>query len=381
MNDKHPMPVVRPRMRGRARGRGSVRTTFRSSRNTNSRILTGSDLILTTMAITTKTIVGTLLSMIEINPLTFEGTRLHDEVNLWSRWRPKKLSFEIRSSAGNMTSGSYAVGFTYDTVQNFQTGPHLINVVSALRPSHNANIHTGCTFNVPTNTTQKWYSLRSREKADSTHGRVLLVITSPLGSITADSRVNFTIRLNWTVELDGISFPPSEASNYIYCDTGFEGYHTTSTSDWAGGTKLSVKHTAGGALVPFSTAESGTIYMIEKSAKLDYVKTADGNTYGTISYGVVIRDFPGRHLAVFETLVQAQKYLASGNSDDATVYYGAGNAVSPDNPPWKAVDSSTLKTFELEERVEELTRQLAALGCPVSSPASVSSEFVEDFHL
>lgn len=349
--------------------RGAKRQGLASRLNgPGTRTCRGSDMLEVGIQVSTSTNIGTVIAEYDITPKYFEGTRFELESRLWARWRPTSLKVGVRPSAGSMTSGAYAVGFTFDPTARLASAPTAVSVVNAMRPSATASISQPINLVLPREPSQKWYHIQGREKHDMIHGRLFVVLVSKIGNVTTDSRISFNVRLDWTCQFEGMSMPVSVEQQHVYADAGFEGYHTTSTNDWANGDRLSVKHTAGGALVPFSDAESDTLYLLDKQAKLPY-KTENGG--GFITHAVVIRDFPGRHFAVFADQASALKYMSSGNADDCLKYYSAGDAINPDNPPWTAVSASNLKIARLE-------CELAALRLQVSTRSRIPSVISED---
>lgn len=371
-----PVPRATAQVSGRGSGRGRNRNRAVCRGDQGSRTVSGTDMLAVSANVSSVAPVGTVLLEMLLSPLFFVGTRLEAEASLWARWRPVRLSLRIQPSAGSMTSGAYVVGHTFDLNEKFQTNVSAVNRVMAMRPSSTSNIYSPSVFNIPSETSQKWLLTSTHELADSCHGKVVLVLAAPIGNVTSISKISFMLSMNWTVAFEGAVLPGSAgASENVYCDPGYEGYHTTSISDWASGRYLTLKHTAGGAAVPFSMASPEHIYQLDKQAVLKYQKSATSTDLGDIHYATLIKDYPTKIFAVFEDEAKAKSYRDSGNLSYCTSYFGAGSPVSPDNPAWIPVAASVTSTVSsLEMRVAELSELVSRL---LVQETSVASSFLD----
>lgn len=369
-------PQGRP-MVARARGRG--RGAFRAQRtpreqSTRARTITGADMVAVSANLSTSTVVGSVIAEFDVTPSFFDGTRLAAEAQLWSRWKPQHLMLQVIPSAGSLVTGTYCVGFTYEVNAVLGTGIGAVKQINSYIPSSTATVYNKISFNIPVDTAQKWLHTSGRERADMVHGKVFAVLTSPIGNITNDSKINFTFRMVWTVAFEGPVLPgTAETGASVYVDDGYESYHTTSTADWASGGRLSLKHVAGGALCPFSTARSDIVYKLDPVAKLYYVK--EDKTKALVTHAVIIKSFAGKHFAVFASKETAQKYLQSGSVDDCLPYVEAGDVVTPANPAWIPETTTVSKpdpAFLIERLLDLEARLQRALQ--LSDNASVASE-------
>lgn len=378
----HAGQMRQPAQRGRGRGRGRGMARGARTATMSRRIERGTDVVMGANSISPTSLTGTVIAQFDINPEMFQDTRLCSVATLWTRWRPVKFEIDIQPSAGAMTSGTYSAGFTFDTDLVFSNGKHLVPVVNAMVPSSTQTIYTKHRLNLPNEPTQRWYHVRGRERQDMVHGRVLVVLSSQIGNITSPSKVEFTFKITWAIEFDGPALPTAQQEEHVYCDPGYEGYHTTSTNDWANGTKLSVKHTAGGALVPFSRLQTGVIYKIDPAANLPYTAKGKGkdaaNTTEKVVYGVAITNFGNnKNMAVFKELAYATEFAKTQSVSYCLEYIEAGAAVSPDNPVWVKVDSATIKIAQLEEIIRKL--RLSQPSEQASSSSSFDDLQTQDF--
>lgn len=381
VNCSQPPKARRPRS-GRGRRNGGV-----SRNGGSSRVVSGSDNIGATVDISTKSEAGSILRVVKMTPSYFTDSRMAAEASLWTRWRPIKMVLHILPSAGALTSGSYVVGFTYGHDERVVNGESAVHMVSAMKPSVSANVHKATTFRVPVDTSRKWYFTSPYNEEDAVHGTVFIVLSAPVGNITEDSKFRFNFKLDWTVAFEGAVLPTlgtAPGGEEIFADDGWEGYHTTSTNDWANGTRLTLKQHAGGELVPFSMARTNTLYELNSKASLTYY-TAEGRT-GKITHGVIIPELGGKHMAVFPSKSTAQTYLKSKSINDCTPYHSAGSTITPENPPWREIASAValkppLDPMQvLESKVDKLMRLLAGAGIsstadqPPQSPEFESKE-------
>lgn len=359
------MPVQRaPRMR--SRGGGNRPQVM----NPMTRSVTGTDLLPSTRELTTSDDTGLVLASLPISP-QFRGTRLQAESALWSRWRPLSLQLQIISSAGSATSGAYCVGFTYDPHTRLGSGAGNINTVVAMRPSVTSNIHQGVTFAIPCDSIQKWYNVSGSEDADSIHGRVFVVLLSPIGNLTSGSRISLQLRLTWKVLFEGPALPRAVSSRFIYADAGYENYFTDSVSDWASGKKLTLKHAEGGSAVPFSDAAPATIYTLDDKAQLKYYKAGAADPV-PLKYAVRIPNYSVAAFAVFDDAAKAKLFKDGGDSANCLDYVKAGPYVSPSNPVWVETLTAPKPPSELELKIQRLEQQILDLNLKLGAVDSQS---------
>lgn len=346
--DRHSVPLAmqssapRSRASGRrsnrgGRARGTMQRNNSARLNTSSRMSSGYDLI-GTATINSKSPIGSIVYLSSVNPLTVGATRLQQEAGLWTKWRPNLLQLEVVSSASDMVSGSYIVGWTGDSAEDFPSGEETLRRVASLNPSKSVRLSNKLLLNIPTQLTQRWLYCSSREKDDSCHGSIVAALSAGVGAITDDSKITISFYLRWKVTFDGPHIPQVITSQSIFADEDYVGYHTTSVTNWADGTKLSLKAHAGGGLVPFPAAKPQTVYKLDDAAKLEYYVNAKDKA--EIEYAVLIPNYAVKAFAVFADQKKAVAFAGSGDSSYCLTYFAAGPTVDPDNPPWRVAASS-----------------------------------------
>lgn len=345
-----------------------------------SRVASGKDVI-AVFEVGNTSPIGTVLTQVTINPQTFAGTRLAQEASLWTRWRPERMEVIVTSSAGFMITGSYILGWTADANEAFVSGPNAVVRIGALVPSSTSFIGQMSRLIIPAGTVQRWLYTNTQEPDDSYHGKLVIALASQLGTI-ASGKVAMTVTLNWRVAFQGPRLIGAQTNQTIYAESDYSGYHTTSTSDWAAGAKLSLKQHAGGGLVPFPLARPQTVYKLDSQANLQYYKTS--TELSKVHYGVLIPNFSTKALAVFEDKDKANKFATTGDSTHCLDYRAAGPVVEPDNPAWVEViamqqirtqDEQTRRIIELEEEVRRLRLERAVDAEEVE--LSSASSFLE----
>lgn len=353
---------------------GAVRSAPKPPRaprtsNQSARVVSGRDLV-AVLTMSTSNKIGDILYSAPINPASFTETRLAQEAALFARWKPKKMLFDIQSSAGGLVMGSYAAGWTSDSSVSFVRGDGALRQVAALVPYSAGHVGKRLRLDVPCNLVQKELYVSSKEVDDSVHGRVVMCVVAPVGAMTTSSTITVSVYLNWSVQFYGPRLPAASENIGIYADSDYAGYHTTSTNEWANGTKLSLKLHPGGALVPFPEARPQTVYKLDASANLTY-KIKDKED-GHVRYGVLIPNFSVKGFAVFEDKNKASKFALSGDSSYCLDYSAAGDPVNPDNPVWyEEVGLSSLMAAPpgLSEALEEIERLKEELARLKLSPA------------
>jgi hypothetical protein len=298
--------------------------------------------------------VGDILAELEVQPVSFNGTRLTQVAHIWSRWRPNALKFRIVSSAASIVSGNYMAAWTaaYDKLGS---GMSAVREMATFVPTTQQHISQSATVNVPCTgalmPSQRWLSVhRMDEMSDCAHGRFLLVATAQVANIKGS--VTLTIHLDWDVTFSNPQIDRTdEGYDTVYARDGYEGYHTTSSSDWHDSAYLSFKHTAGGAFVPFDGAQPGIVYELAPTAKCSmYINS---NTLVPVGYAVRIKDDTTFDYPTFTPFPRTDKgreyaeaYAKTGDLANLYRYYAAGEPVTPTNPPWKPlVDTRAVRTL------------------------------------
>lgn len=360
------IPIANSSSRNRKKRRG-VRTAVGESagRAGASRRVSGSDIV-ASVSVASATPAGAGILHASLNPRNFPGTRLYQESQLWTRWRPLSLRFRLVSSASPLVVGRMALGWHSDPRENFPTGEAGIIRMGTLRPHLTSHPSQPIEISVPSgieNTSQRWYVMDG-EASDADHGTLIALVMSALSASTGS--LTFQVELNWTVEFEGPDIQlGSKAQTTIYADDGYTPYFTDSVSDWASGTRLTLKHAAGGGVVPFPKAESGVVYKLDDSASLTYYKDT-GSTKGNVKFAVRIANYYVPGLAMFEEESQAKAYLSGFDTSKVLEYKKAGDWVTPENPAWSATSSSSAFA-------SVLGRMRGLSLTPVSSPSGEGS--------
>lgn len=332
------------------------------------RVESGVD-ILDTTTFKANALPGAVLFALTLSVVELAGTRLAAVAGLWSRWRPRSLTLQIVPSAGSTASGSYIVGWSADPDYLLSSGDSAIRTVAAMVPSAQRHISSPMSFKIPCDSLQKWYLVRGSVDGETSHGALFGVLAAAIGNLTSDSSVSFSMRLHWTIEFQNPRLPEKEEMETIYAEDDYTPYFTDSISDWASGTKLTLKAKEGGSAVPFPGAQSGVVYKLDSKAKLPFMDRAV-NRY--ITHGVRIPNYHSAALAVFNDAAKAKKFAETGDSAYCLDYVTAGGWCTPNNPAWSLVTSVTLhqdpafralsnQYREMAERVAQLTSQLERL--------------------
>lgn len=209
-----------------------------------------------------------------------------------------------------------------------KSGTAALSKLLSLRPSRTRPISTGLRMRIPCETTQKWYYLRGEEDKDCEFGRLWIMVAAPLANVTAGTNTSLIVRIRWKIEFQMPDMPTSAGpeGEAIYPQYRDSKIFTTSSSDWRDGKYLTFKYTSGGQIVGFPNAQKGVIYLVQKGAGLNYVKS--DKTYGSISCATPSGDAAEEGyllMAAFDTPQNAKEYIDSKYSDSKLLrYYGAG---------------------------------------------------------
>lgn len=306
--------------------------------------------ILHTTTIPAKAAVGTLIFALTLAVEDLVGSRFAAVASLWARWRPVSMRLEVIPSAGATVSGSYIVGWVADPDYKPGVGDAAVRTVATFVPSQQRHISSSMMFSIPADSLQKWYLTFGTVDGEKAHGALFGVLSSAIGNLTSDSSISFSLRLHWTIQFSSPRLPEVAEASTIYAEDDYTPYFTDSVSDWANGSRLSLKEREGGNLVPFVGAKPGVVYRIDSKAQLIYYK-ADG-TKGTIVYGVRIPNYYSAALAVFDDQGKATAFARNGDSGYCLPYSKAGEYVTPNNPAWTQI--SSLSSGSLVDGVAQL---------------------------
>lgn len=268
---------------------------------------------------------------------------------------------EVTTAANTTVSGSYIAAWTSEVGRVFFDGSSSIQLATATVPNVVRPIHKGATITIPNKISQKWLYIETKgEVEDSDHGTFILVLNGAIGNLTTTSGVTLNVVLKWEIEVNGIVLPPEPGSKVdIYADDGYENYFTDSSSDWAGGKKLTLKHKEGGSVVPFSSAQPETVYKINASVAEYYTSSS---TKATFKYGVRIRNFAYPALCVFADLAKALEYAKSGDEANCLDWVAAGPWILPSSPSWSSNSLVSAPLYSNLAKPQKLEESFTFLG-------------------
>lgn len=330
----NPPPSSQPSRR-RKRGRRGGQRAGTSAGARPTRTASGQDLITSWSVSKAQDLTeGQSLIRIEYHASKYDGTRLSQEAALWSRWRPTSLRIRLISTFSSSGSGRLCVAWMEDHTDALPGGlPGLRRMVSL--PHVEGNINTPLVLRVPLKN-PPWLYLREHD-VDGTFGAVVVGVIQPI--VGATGKLSLQLSFDWSVQFSGpYAAIRSQPGTSVYADSSWTPYFTTSSGDWDSG-YLTLKAHSGGGIVPFPGAKPGSVYKLDPSAHLDYVK-ADGTT-AKVEYASVIKDSPYHGFALHQSFAYASSYQSSGNKQYCLKYTAAGNWVSPNNPAWSVSDSLT----------------------------------------
>lgn len=337
---------------------------FSNQVNSTSRSISGVDII-GTFPIAATAQAGSVVMGGPLSPTFLEATRIHAEASLWSRWKPIKMRLEFISSAGAMTSGSLVSGWTINPDLWLKDDLSSISTVAAFASSAQFHISKRFSINIPCSMTRTWYLNDSKaDMIDQCHGKFFAVLASGIGNVTGSSTFTYTVRLHYTILFDTPMLPKAAEDIYetVYANSGFESYFTDSTSGWASGKILSLKHTAGGALVEFDGLTEGAIYMLDVKATL----TAYTSTGATVKVKYMTKIFgQDKHVIVFPGITEAKAYIHDKDVNHGLTFIKAGEVVTPSNPAWLLVvpppKVSSESYSELQYKMQQLETKFSQL--------------------
>ncbi len=305
--------------------------------NSRKHSFSGNDL-LATVSVPMGSEVGTVICELRINPHSFPNTSLYSFAQLYSNWHPgRKLKVIVQPSAGTTVSGSYMLGWTMDSQMDLVPGAAALRTIATFERRAMAKIYERKEMMIPLRTVQKLLFCDA-SKEDSDQGKIYVVLTSALGSLTAESKVSFNVYLEYDIDFENRLATPEVESPFIYPAQGYESYFTDSGD---GVTHLSLKAKEGGSLVPFHSSRAGKVYMFMGSSLLYCREGQSSSTAdGPIKYAVRIQSRDDGAMYVFDDLNKAQQYASSGDTAHCLPYYAAGPWVDPTGAGFKEVESA-----------------------------------------
>uniref|UniRef100_A0A0K8SVQ8 Uncharacterized protein n=2 Tax=Lygus hesperus TaxID=30085 RepID=A0A0K8SVQ8_LYGHE len=328
---KHGNSGPSPKPRGnpaRATRAKNARVTM-GSINSQNYVISGSDLI-GTITLKDSMVVGAPLLVWEINPATLQNTRLARMSQVFSRWRPRKLSVIVVPGAGVLTPGSYAIGWTADQHFDLGSAESRVQRLLTLKPNILGVFGTPRTLVIPCDTTQKWYMCDPSLGAESDHGLLIAVLAGKLGG----NNISINFRLEWTMEFSSPDLPASIEDLEIYPDPDYIPIFTDSVSDWADGKRLTFKHKEGGSVVPWIGLREKVIYEPTKGVTIYYndgTKDQECKFFAKITGSSLYTSA----LACFADEAAAKAYISSGDVTKVLEYKAASGYATPSLPTLK----------------------------------------------
>lgn len=350
------LPKPRRRTAG-ARSRKS-RSVAKSGLNSQNFTTSGSDLI-GTVTLKDSMPVGSTLLIWEINPATLIETRLARMSQVFTRWRPRKLTVTAVPGAGVLTPGSYAMGWTAD--QHFDIGgaDKRVQRVLTLKPNVLGVFGTPKVMNIPCDTTQKWYMVDPNLGAESDHGMLICVLAGRLGG----NNISINFRLDWTIEFNSPDIPASSEEYEIYPDPDYIPIFTDSVSDWGAGKRLTFKHKEGGSVVPWIGLKDNVIYKPTAGVSIPY---NDGTKDVDCKFFARIKDSElyTSALACFLDEASAKAYLQSGDINKVLEFKAAGGYCSPSLPTLRGTSVAEIPLLNLTHsaRPPTLSKAMASMS-------------------
>ncbi|UHK03118.1 MAG: capsid protein [Sanya permutotetra-like virus 2] len=344
-------------------------------------VLEGYD-YLGTVEVSTKDKPGVTKSLISLNPVAWQGTRVQQEARLWQRFKPKSLVVEVTTSASRMMAGQYGVAWVADFNETIPNGSDAAMAkLLSFNPSKIRPIWTNSMMRIPISTTQKWYYLHGHEEADSEYGKLILFIASPLANVTSGSATSLIIRIRWSFEFSFPDVPQGTSPDDITIYASAPNYFSDSVSNWKDGKYLTFKWHEGGEAVGFPGGQAKTIYVLGGGSTVQYYNS-DG-TNGFTKYAVCVtetNDDGQPMLAPVKDLSHAQAWVKSPADGYLLPYKAAGHWVTPENPPW----------YEFQDTVQLVLTRECCLRAPPRVDATVkvydksadghAREFRKGFH-
>nr|WBY66493.1 MAG: putative coat protein [Eriocheir sinensis tombusvirus 3] len=294
----------------------------------------GSDVLAVTTVNAVSLHPGSLLTRAVISPRKFEGTRLWQQSNMWSRWSPVSLTFRVSSTCPSTGGGLYALAWSADDREMLPVDPTALARKLGVMPYFcQANFWEHCTIRVAEPPIQKWLYTNVGQD-DIHHGCFILVCIAPPLAITGS--ISFTVELDWVIRFDSPdidlqSVSPTEY--YIRPDAGYDPFFTTGSTHLDTSTKLTLESSSAGgysSIVRWSQADTSTVYVPQLSSVLAYYKDKDGKEKLTgVKAFVRMKERAEPFLWCFLTEDKAKAYVATGDVANIMDYVAAGPWTTP----------------------------------------------------
>jgi hypothetical protein len=262
--------------------------------------------------------------------------------------------FRYLSASSTLASGAIGIGWCSDPMEKFPSGDGGVKRLRSLVPSSTGWVYEDLQINIPSGMGQSgrtWYAFEG-DANDTDHGQVVALIMSALTALSKDSSTTFLFELEWTIEFSSPYVPNEVAEGkYVYASHGWYPYFTTSDTSMLSDTILIAKANSGGDPCEWDNLVPETIYELDSSAKLPYVADSAGTEKDDIKYAVQVWNVKYPTLTFFVSKEKAEKYAKTGDQTHCLKYFKpASKYVSPDNPAWKPVSSSSFSLLKSHHR-------------------------------
>jgi len=230
------------------------------------------------------------VTVFSMNPLSLSGTRLQAMAQNYQKFRFRRISMTIQSSASTATGGLYVVGYNSNPDAELGTGLATVQRIATLPGSVSANAWRTVTSAAKLEDPNKWYNLDadSEEVMQTTQGYFAMAVQIPASST---GPTVYAVWLDYTIEFKGNSINPVSSFVGLF-----------PASDWArvGATNIYVPTPSGGE-PGLPTVVTGAIYSLNPGWP---VKLNEG-TDVTIR-AMRCNNSTGNQYGLFETIKDAQ---------------------------------------------------------------------------
>lgn len=339
----------------------------RNPKGFNSMSLSGTDL-LGSVTISQSDKSGKLLLAWDVNPTVIANSRLAQMAQTFARWRPRKMQVSAHPGMGVLTPGSYAMGWVADPNWSLGDSSSRLQRLMTLTPSLLSSFGTPRTLVLPMETSQKWYFTNGGDEKETTHGMVIAVLAGLVGG----NNLTINFRLDWSIDFSSAEVPVVGVQSETYPDPQFVPCFTDATNDWAKGEHLTIKHAAGGQVVPWIGARSDMVYTPASGTVIPYYdKDSKPQTVGF--FAVIGGDYPSG-MACFATEEDAKSYVKNHDYSKVIKWTKDGEYATPLLPTLvgKSVEEIALdlrlKTLRVNEAKVRTAETLRAYLPPDDGP-------------
>lgn len=151
-------------------------------------------------------------TVIKMNPLTLAGTRLQAMARNYQKYRFRRVSVTIQSSASTSIGGLYVVGYNSNPDAELSAGLATVQRIATLPGAVSANAWRTVTSRARLEDPNKWYNLDadSEEVMQTTQGYFAIAVQIPS---TGTGPTTYAVWLDYTIELKGNAL--NSASDFV----------------------------------------------------------------------------------------------------------------------------------------------------------------------